>query len=130
MGQYKLKEPAVIEAFQYLGTAAEATPIIDWVLGHGGTARYREFTPEWENEDGTVGYGKVPEHIYISDDLQSQKLLVGQWVLRIMDSLFFVMNNEDFIKLYDPVDPLENLRWKLTGPQVHINGPQTPTDGI
>ena len=32
--------PAIVEAVQWDGTAAGATPIIDWVLANGGTARY------------------------------------------------------------------------------------------
>jgi hypothetical protein len=34
------KKPVVIEAVQWGGTAQDATPIIDWILENGGTARY------------------------------------------------------------------------------------------
>lgn len=37
--QYK-KRPVVIEAMQWDGTAEGATPIIDWILNDGGTARF------------------------------------------------------------------------------------------
>jgi hypothetical protein len=38
-GRYR-KKPVVIEAMHWDGTAAGATPIIDWILESGGTARY------------------------------------------------------------------------------------------
>ena len=34
------KKPVVITAVHWDGTAASATPIIDWILSGGGTARY------------------------------------------------------------------------------------------
>lgn len=34
------KKPVAIEAMQWDGTAEGATPIIDWILAHDGTARY------------------------------------------------------------------------------------------
>lgn len=34
------KKPVAIEAMQWDGTAQGATPIIDWILSSGGTARY------------------------------------------------------------------------------------------
>ena len=39
--QYR-KKPVVIEAMHWDGTAEGATPIINWVLDHGGTATYHE----------------------------------------------------------------------------------------
>jgi hypothetical protein len=36
------KKPVVIEAMMFDGTAAGATPVIDWILSSGGTARYHE----------------------------------------------------------------------------------------
>lgn len=44
-GRYHLasryrKKPVVIEAMQRDGTAAGATPIIDWILSNGGTATF------------------------------------------------------------------------------------------
>ena len=36
------KKPVVIEAQQWDGTAQGATPIIDWILSHDGTATYHE----------------------------------------------------------------------------------------
>lgn len=36
------KKPVTIEAMQWDGTAAGATPIIDWVLANGATARYHD----------------------------------------------------------------------------------------
>lgn len=39
------KKPVEITAVQFTGTAEEATPIIDWILDGGGTARYHEAVP-------------------------------------------------------------------------------------
>lgn len=36
------KKPIEVEAMQWDGTAAGATPIIDWVLSNDGTARYHD----------------------------------------------------------------------------------------
>lgn len=44
MGFYR-KKPVVIEAMQWDGTAAGATPIIDWALDGGGTIRYHDEAP-------------------------------------------------------------------------------------
>lgn len=45
--QFRTK-PAHVEAMQWDGTAEGATPIIDWVLAGGGTARFRDWA--WGNE--------------------------------------------------------------------------------
>jgi hypothetical protein len=34
------KKPVVIEAVQWDGTVSRTTAVIDWMLAHGGTARY------------------------------------------------------------------------------------------
>lgn len=39
------KKPVEIEAVQWDGTAAGATPVIDWILSHGGSARFRDNPP-------------------------------------------------------------------------------------
>lgn len=44
MAKYR-KKPVVIEAFQWDGTAAGATPIINWILSGDGTARYHSPDP-------------------------------------------------------------------------------------
>jgi hypothetical protein len=36
------KKPVEIDAMRWDGTAAGATPIIDWILSNGGTARYHD----------------------------------------------------------------------------------------
>jgi hypothetical protein len=44
MANYR-KKPVVIQAERWDGTAPGATLVIDWVLGHGGTARYHDHAP-------------------------------------------------------------------------------------
>ncbi len=39
--QYR-KKPVVIEAMQWDGSATSATPVINWILEHDGTATYHE----------------------------------------------------------------------------------------
>lgn len=41
MAQYR-KLPVIVHAHHWGGTAAGATPIIDWILSEGGTARYED----------------------------------------------------------------------------------------
>ena len=48
------KKPVVIEAMQWDGTAAGATPIIDWVLQGGGTARYHDTCIAIDTLEGTM----------------------------------------------------------------------------
>jgi len=36
------KKPVTVEAHQWDGSATEATPIINWILACGGTARYHD----------------------------------------------------------------------------------------
>lgn len=41
------KKPVVIEAMQWDGTAESATPVINWILDHDGTATWRDrFEPD------------------------------------------------------------------------------------
>lgn len=47
--KYKTK-PVVIEAMEWDGTAEGATPIIDWVLANGGTARYHSLNLSRDNK--------------------------------------------------------------------------------
>jgi hypothetical protein len=42
-GTYR-KKPVQIQAIHWDGTAEGATPVIDWVLAGGGTARYSDAT--------------------------------------------------------------------------------------
>ncbi|GGG04259.1 hypothetical protein GCM10007304_17980 [Rhodococcoides trifolii] len=48
------KKPVEIQAVFWDGTASGATPIIDWVLSHGGSARYLDPQPEHRFETGAV----------------------------------------------------------------------------
>lgn len=48
------KKPVEVEAMHWDGTAAGATPVIDWVLSYGGSARYLDPQPEHCFESGAV----------------------------------------------------------------------------
>lgn len=59
------KKPVEIEAHVWSGGAAAATPIIDWILSNGGTATYREETPEIRAGNGEVAQSAAPEQIRV-----------------------------------------------------------------
>ena len=65
------KKRHVVQAMQWAGTPETATPIIDWVLAEGGTARYHPDEPERIVIDRLGGHDQA---------------LAGDWVVQTMDS--------------------------------------------
>ena len=88
------KRPAVIEAMRWEGGAAAATPVIDWILGYGGTARYHEGEPS----------GAPAGHIVI-DTLEGTMAAAapGDWIIRGIAGEFYSCRGGIFTETYDLV---------------------------
>jgi len=91
------KRPVEIDAMQWDGTAAGATPIINWVLSFGGTSRY--FAPgEWDNGETSGTYITV-------DTLEGRMLAgVGDFIIQGVNNEFYPCKPDIFAKTYEPVD--------------------------
>lgn len=87
--QYR-KRPIVIEARQWDGSAAGATPVIEWVLTGGGTARYRS-APTSSGE-------------FISIDTLEGTMLAssGDWIIRGVAGEFYPCRPDIFAATYEP----------------------------
>lgn len=92
------KKPVEIEAMQWDGTAEGATAIIDWVLSHGGTARYASGP-----EDGCSA--EVGVHWLEIDTLEgTHRAMPGDQVIRGVESEFYPCKPVIFAKTYDLPD--------------------------
>lgn len=97
VGRYR-KRPVEVEAVQWDGTAAGATPIVDWVLANGGTARY-----------ACVGHypdlgcdGREESHVVAIDTLEGTMAARPRWwVLRGVRGEFYPCEDEIFAATYD-----------------------------
>lgn len=101
------KRPVEVEADRWDGTAKGATPIIDWILGHGGTARFHEAREEFRNVlgDGTVqGCTAEPSHIAIDTLEGTIHASDGDWIIRGVAGEFYPCKPDIFERIYEPVD--------------------------
>lgn len=90
------KKPVEIEAMQWLGGAALATPIINWILNGAGTARY--YAPgEWDD-------GESQSEYIVIDTLEGSMLASpGDWVIRGVQGEFYPCKPGIFEATYEPV---------------------------
>ena len=110
------KKPVEIDAMQWDGTAAGATPIIDWVLANGATARFDEPHEEIRHEldDGTVqGCPASPGGVFIDTLEGTMRADAGDWIIRGVQGEFYPCKPDIFAETYDEpeaVDPVLALR--------------------
>ena len=71
MPKYR-KKPVVIEARLYEGGAESATPIIDWILAEGGTARYHHEPVQEITIDTLEGTMAVSRGDYVIRGVQGE----------------------------------------------------------
>lgn len=102
MTRYRSK-PVEIEARQWEGTPEAATPIINWVLGHGGTARWHEAIEAVYDEEGEMLTPKIPEGIYISTLEGIMHAKPGDWIIRGTENEFYPCIDSVFRRKYEPV---------------------------
>lgn len=103
MPWYK-KRPVTIEAHRWMGGAENATPIIEWVLQHGGTARYHEYQPPFTSEDGMTGSTEVEEHLQIDTLEGTMTGSVGDYIIRGVQGEFYPCKPNIFEESYEVAD--------------------------
>ena len=91
------KKPVVIEAMQWDGTAEGATPIINWILGNDGTARYHE--PDWQ-----IHAEPPMSHIAIDTIEGTMRATIGDYVIRGVQGEFYPCKPDIFEATYEPAD--------------------------
>lgn len=96
------KLPVEIEAMQWPGGAALATPVINWILENGGTARYHEertIPASWPLPEE-----HVDESIAI-DTLEGQmNASAGDWILKGVKGEFYPCRDDIFQQTYEAVE--------------------------
>lgn len=107
------KKPVVIEAMQWIGEAVHATPVIQWVLDEGGTARYSCGSPpsvECETPHYHVThhycpscqFNDQPEKISIDTLEGAVTASPGDWVIKGVRGEFSPCKPDIFEATYDP----------------------------
>lgn len=100
------KKPVEIEAVQWDGTAAGATPVIDWILSHGGNARYRDCPPTLHD---------IACRCDIAIDTLEGRMTAspGDWVIRGVQGEFYPIKDAILRETYEPAtdadSPVEYL---------------------
>ena len=115
------KKPVVIEAEQWDGTVTGATPIIDWVLSGGGTARYHDVPSgescpnRWTHTDQggphrycSCGWLEGGDTIVIDTLEGAMKASPGDWIIRGVSGEHYPCKPDIFAATYDtePEDPI------------------------
>lgn len=100
--QYR-KKPVTIEAMQWDGTAAGATPIINWILKTGTrSARFDD------NEKHIPGPGRgittIRERIDVDTLEGTVSALPGDWIIRGVSNEHYPCKPDIFAQTYEEVD--------------------------
>ena len=88
------KKPVEVEARQWNGTAYAASPIIDWILREGGTARY-------SCDDGCNERGDRGHYIAIDTLEGTMRADGGDWIIRGVKGEFYPCKPDIFEATYD-----------------------------
>jgi hypothetical protein len=115
MGLYR-KKPVVIEARQFEGGAAQATPIIDWVLAGNGTATWLEDgalladpncpTPAYHETHRycpSCAFTTESEHLNITTLEGVMKAEIGDWIIKGVQGEFYPCKPDIFDATYEVV---------------------------
>lgn len=94
------KKPVEIQAWQWDGTAQGATPIINWILGAGGTAVYECSDPERCVEFN----GDCPHYLAIRTLEGTMRASIGDYVIRGLQGEFYPCKPDIFADSYVSVD--------------------------
>lgn len=84
-------KPHDVDAVRWLGTAIEATPVINWVLAHGGTARYHD-----PSEPGG-------ERIAVDTYHGTVSAIPGDFIVKDQWDQFDVADPSSFLAIYTEV---------------------------
>jgi hypothetical protein len=94
MAEYR-KKPVVIEARQWDGTAAGATPIIDWILTGEHSARYHDETDDVPGARTEIAINTLEGTITASP---------GDWIIRGVQGEFYPCKPDIFAATYELVE--------------------------
>lgn len=104
------KKPVEIDAYQWEGGAEAATPIINWILDSGGTARYHEVrttdTSVREETGEEVVFPRthpVPEYIAIDTLEGTMKVSVKDYIIKGVQGEFYPCKPDIFEQTYEKV---------------------------
>lgn len=93
------KKPVTVEAMRWDGTTGGASPILDWVLKGGGTARY-ECT---HLTDGQCPEGAENHRIAIGTLEGTMRADLGDYVIRGVKGEFYPCKPDIFEATYEEV---------------------------
>jgi hypothetical protein len=102
MQRYR-KKPVEVEAVQFAGGAAAATPIINWMLRHDCAATWSEAYDAWESDDGTMGHPGELEGITIQTLAGDMHVGAGDWIIRGIKGEFYLCEPDIFEATYEAV---------------------------
>lgn len=120
------KKPVLVEAVRWDGTAESASPIIDWILAGGGTARYHDPLPPQLHsvlcrcdgrgivpgrytavpcpETEPKGPG-IPAHLAIDTLEGTMAAMPGDWIVRGTQGEFYPCKPAAFSDSFETVWP-------------------------
>lgn len=128
---YRMKTVEV-EAMHFKGGAANATPIIEWVLANGGTASWHEAHEGYGPDEDGKGYDARPEAIEIGTGaLGHVRVHVGDWVIRASPAGFYTYSHDTFTDTYESVQgtpevPEGERRVPTIGDSIQLHGWKRP----
>lgn len=94
------KKPVVIEAMQWDGTTTGATPVIDWILSSGGTARFHAYQPPTLSK-GKVVRDEVPAAIVIDTLEGSMFATRDDFIIKGVQGEFYPCKPDIFEATYE-----------------------------
>lgn len=106
------KKPVVVQAVQWDGTAEGASPVIDWILFGGGTARYTHTGEEGEGRRRSE-YELVSGHYVLRKDAPAflsidtleglMRADVGDFIIRGIKGEHYPCKSDIFEQTYEEV---------------------------
>ncbi|MER7169159.1 hypothetical protein ABT336_24245 [Micromonospora sp. NPDC000207] len=99
VGTY-VKKPVRVKAVRWDGTTAGATPIIDWILGGGGTASYVCADRNRCEDNG----GDSPHSIVIRTLEGDMTASLGDWIIRGVQGEHYPIKDAIFRETYEDVE--------------------------
>lgn len=96
-----VSKPVQIEARRWEGGPAAATPIINWILEHDGTARYHEKEHAYTSPNTGKLVPEVPETIRIDTLEGTMRAKPGDWIIRGTENEFYPCVDSVFRRKYE-----------------------------
>lgn len=94
-------KPVQVQAYQWTGGAHAAGPLINWVLAHGGTARYHD---AGERIPGPGrGVTTLPEYIAVDTYHHTARAVASDYIIKDAWDQFDVIDETTFRARYEEV---------------------------